>query len=85
MLKTSGNTAYSPLAHAEAKMYKKAYADPKSSKPEVIAQVILKALTSKRPKTRYVAGHMAKIYLFCRKVFSDKIFDTVILLAVKKS
>ena len=85
MLKTSGNTAYSPLAHAEAKMYKKAYADPKSSKPEVIAQVILKALTSKRPKTRYVAGHMAKMYLFFRKILSDKMFDKIMLLAVKQS
>jgi len=85
MLKMSGRTAYSKLAQAEARMYKKSYADPKSSNPQVIAQVILKALTSKNPKTRYAAGYRAKTFLFFRKILSDKIFDKLMLLAVKQS
>jgi len=84
MVKTSGSTSYSKLAQAAAKLFKKAYAHPRSSPPDVIAQVILKAVTSKRPKTRYVAGHMARTYLFFRKMLSDKIFDKMMLLAVKQ-
>lgn len=85
MLDTSGHTAYSPLAQAAARMYKKSYADPASSRPEVIAKVILKAVRSKHPKIRYAAGHMARMYLFLRKILPDKIVDKIMLLVVKQS
>lgn len=84
MLKTSGNTDYSKLAQATARMYQKTYTDPNVSSPDVIARLIVQAVTSKKPKTRYVAGHMAKMYLFLRKVLSDKMLDEKLLAAVKK-
>ena len=45
------------------------------SKPEVIAEVVSKALKSERPKTRYHAGQMATLVLFIRRYFPDRFYD----------
>ncbi len=55
----------------------------KFSKPEVISTEISKAVKAKKPKTRYVAGAMAKPLLFIRKWFSDRFFDRLMLSRVK--
>lgn len=83
LLKTSGNTAYSDLAHKAAHLIKSSYENPKISEPKVIADTILKAITSKNPKTRYAEGYMAKTYLFFRKILSDKMFDRLLSLSLK--
>jgi len=83
LLKTSGKTAYMALAKKTAKMFKASYKNPKISSPEVIADCILTAITSKNPKPRYAKGYMAKPYLFFRKLLSDKIFDKLVLTAIK--
>ena len=51
----------------------------KNSDPDVIASLILKAITSKKPKTRYSGGFMAKPLLFLRKILSDKQMDRMIM------
>jgi NAD(P)-dependent dehydrogenase (short-subunit alcohol dehydrogenase family) len=51
------------------------------SPPEVIAKDILRALTSKTPRTRYPAGAGAKRMLFMRRVLPDRQFDRIILRA----
>ena len=51
----------------------------RGSHPSVIAQIISKAVKCKNPKTRYVAGSMAKPLLCLRKVLTDKMFDKLIL------
>ncbi|NET32626.1 MAG: SDR family NAD(P)-dependent oxidoreductase [Cyanothece sp. SIO1E1] len=53
------------------------------SKPEVISEVISKAVHARKPKTRYVAGSMAKPLLFIRYWFSDRFFDRLLLSRVK--
>jgi NAD(P)-dependent dehydrogenase (short-subunit alcohol dehydrogenase family) len=74
LLKTSGNTAYKDLAQKHAKVL--IDADGKmGSDPIVIAKVIKKAVDASRPKTRYVAGALAKPTLFLRKILSDRMFD----------
>lgn len=72
--KTSGNTAYNKMAAAFIKTFK----NPSStSPPDVIARLVLKAIQSKNPKTRYVAGN-AKLALFMRKILSDRMFDRLV-------
>lgn len=51
----------------------------KNAEPEVIANLILKAITTKNPRTRYIGGFMAKPLLFMRKILSDKMMDKVVL------
>ncbi|MCG8701897.1 MAG: oxidoreductase [Bacteroidales bacterium] len=79
MIDRSKNGAYENLAHAIIKANKKAYDGSKSTRPEVIAETISKAVASKKPKTRYAAGKMAKATLFFRKRMSDRGFDRFIL------
>ena len=51
----------------------------KGSPPDVISDLILKALSARRPKTRYHAGRMAGSLLFLRRHLSDRMFDRVIM------
>jgi hypothetical protein len=85
MLKRSGKTAYGALANSLAKSTDEMYNQQgsKSSDPQVIADVVSLALKAQRPKTRYVAGYMAKPILFLRWLLSDRMFDKVIMSQVK--
>jgi short-subunit dehydrogenase len=49
------------------------------SNPAVIARLILKAIQSKRPKTRYNGGYMAGFILFIRRIVPDRIIDKMIM------
>lgn len=49
------------------------------SPPSVITKLIDKAVHSKKPKTRYVAGAYAKPLMFMRKYFSDRTFDNILM------
>lgn len=51
----------------------------KLSEPRVITNLIHKAIDSKRPKTRYVAGAFAKPLMFMRKYFGDRVFDRILM------
>ena len=44
----------------------------------MIADVIVKAVKARRPKTRYVAGKYARQLLTLRKLVSDRMFDRII-------
>ena len=49
------------------------------SPPSVITNLIVKAVHSKRPKTRYVAGAFAKPLMFMRKYLGDRMFDKILM------
>ncbi len=84
LLDRSGNTAYSKMAYSVAKATKENYdKESASSSPSVIANVIAKAVKARKPKTRYVAGKLAKPLMFMRWLVSDKMFDKVIMSQVK--
>jgi len=85
MMKTSGTTAYGSFAEKVARMFNASYEAKGVSEPIVIAKTILKAITAKKPKTRYAAGYMAKPYLFLRKILPDKVFDAILLSTVNRS
>ncbi|MET0243639.1 MAG: oxidoreductase [Flavitalea sp.] len=74
--RVSGKTGYSKLAKALIKSYSNM--EKNSSEPIVIAKVIKKAIEASNPRTRYVAGAMAKPMLTMRKLLSDKMFDKLL-------
>ena len=73
MLERSGNGPYGPLARAIAA------ASAPMSKPDVIAQTMSRAVSARRPKTRYVAGSMARPLMFLRKHLGDRVYDRLIM------
>ncbi len=81
MKKVSGNTVYKDFANKAAALFEQF--EPKGAEPSVIAELILKSITAKSPKTRYHAGFMAGPILFMRKVLSDKLFDKMMLSQLK--
>lgn len=48
------------------------------SRPELVAKTVSRALKTKKTKTRYVVGKVARPLLFLRKWFGDRIFDRVV-------
>jgi short-subunit dehydrogenase len=82
LLNVSGNTAYKNLAEKHANLIDRTY-KMVGSEPIVIAKSILRAISARRPKTRYAVGGGAKLILFFRRVLSDKLFDKVMLSQLK--
>jgi NAD(P)-dependent dehydrogenase (short-subunit alcohol dehydrogenase family) len=76
--KTSGTGAYAEQAKKAAEGTVKMYSSNQLTKPEVIGKVILVAVTSRRPRIRYVKGFMAKPAIFMRKWFGDRFFDRML-------
>lgn len=48
------------------------------TEPSKVAIVVARAVNSKHPKTRYVVGKYARLLMFTRKYFSDRVYDTII-------
>jgi short-subunit dehydrogenase len=76
--KTSGSGAYAKVANKAADGMAEMYASGKLSPSSLIGNTILKAVTAKKPKTRYVAGYMARPVLFLRRWLPDRLFDKII-------
>lgn len=84
MIDRSKGGPYEKIANAIIEANKGAYDDSPSTSPDIIAKTISKAIRSKNPKTRYVAGKMAKPILFFRRWLSDKAFDKMIMMQVSR-
>ncbi|MCT4631901.1 MAG: oxidoreductase [Firmicutes bacterium] len=69
---------YIDAAKKVANGTRKSYESEKMSKPSDIAKTVVRAVTDKKVKTRYVCGHQAKMALFMRRILSDKLFDKVV-------
>lgn len=79
MLERSGEGPYRNMAHGLAKYAREMGERPNgSSPPSVIADTIVKALSARRPRTRYAAGKLARPILFARRWTSDRMFDRLI-------
>jgi hypothetical protein len=84
MLARSGQGPYQAMAQAMANAMRSTYAKKgAASPPAVVADAILQAVRSRRPKTRYMAGKMAKPLMFIRKYFGDRLFDMAIMSQAK--
>ena len=78
MLASSAGTAYEGQARAVARTLTAADDPRTGSRPGVVAQVILRAATARRPRARYAAGKGAATILAARKVLPDRAFDLVV-------
>ncbi len=81
MLERSGQSPYSDMAHSLAKATEASYSSGGATSPDVIAKTITRAVRARRPKTRYVAGQYARLLLWLRKWYGDRVFDRVIVAA----
>ncbi|MGI8730563.1 MAG: oxidoreductase [Solirubrobacteraceae bacterium] len=79
MLKRSGEGPYSELADRVAKSTRESYEEGAGSPPSVIADLIVKAVKSDRPKTRYVGGKYARLLMTLRRLVPDRLFDRVLM------
>jgi short-subunit dehydrogenase len=79
LLKSSGDTAYAELARNGAAVLAMADGNPSLvSPPTVIAKAVAKAVSTRRPRTRYAVGGGAKPVLFLHTILPDKGFDFVV-------
>ena len=84
LLETSGNGAYAAQARGSAWVLQQSVNRPRlASPPTVVAEVIAAAVTSKRPKTRYVVGRGARPILLARKLLTDRAFDRMLAIAYR--
>jgi short-subunit dehydrogenase len=83
MAKKSNQGPYKKLVNSVVNAAKSFDNKGWASPPLIIAKTISKAINSKKPKTRYAAGKMAKSSWFIRKWFGDKIFDKFVMLQLK--
>jgi len=81
LMKFSSKGPYKNTAEKMYAMTKKI--ENRVSEPSVIARLILKAIGSANPKTRYHAGFMATPILMAKKILSDKQFDKMMMSQVK--
>ena len=73
--KTAAGGAYEEYADKAADVMVGLYSGNMPTKPEVIAKTIRKAVTKKRPKTRYLTGFLAKPLVLVRRIFGDRFYD----------
>jgi short-subunit dehydrogenase len=78
MIERSGKGPYAKLTKKVVKGVKDTYHNNKASHPSVIATCVSKAVNSKKPKTRYRAGYMAKPAVFIRTFLGDRVWDWII-------
>lgn len=78
VLKTSGTGPYARQATAIAGTLGSPAAAERDSSPWVVANAIGRAVTARRPKTRYVVGYGAKPLIALRWLLPDRAFDVLI-------
>ncbi len=82
LLERSGTGAYQEMAHKVADLLRDTYEKGKGSPPEVIAQLIAKAVKANHPAPRYHGGYMSGLALGSRWLLSDKLFDRFMKLQI---
>ncbi|MFE3229735.1 oxidoreductase [Nocardia sp. NPDC059228] len=76
--KVSGDTAYASQAQAVATLLSSESNARRNSPPQVIADAIGKAVTARRPRTRYTVGFGARPLIFVKWLLPDRAFDAII-------
>jgi NAD(P)-dependent dehydrogenase (short-subunit alcohol dehydrogenase family) len=77
LIKYSGNGPYREAAAAHARMMQAGHEGSIPAPPSVVAKTIVQAIHSRKPKTRYATGGLARTMLFMRRVLSDRAFDAM--------
>jgi NAD(P)-dependent dehydrogenase (short-subunit alcohol dehydrogenase family) len=76
----SAQGAYGPLV---ASMLNLPILKRKMPPPQIITDLLLQALKSKRPRTRYHGGYMAGLILFLKRFLPDRMLDRIIMKAIQ--
>jgi hypothetical protein len=50
-----------------------------ASPPSVVVDAIVKAISARKPRTRYAVGKLARPMILLRKLFGDRVFDKAIM------
>jgi NAD(P)-dependent dehydrogenase (short-subunit alcohol dehydrogenase family) len=77
LLKYSSHGPYGKGATAHANMMEEGHKGSVPAQPSVVANTIVQAVQTSKPKTRYVTGGLARTMLFMRRVLSDRGFDAM--------
>ena len=80
----SGKGPYAEMTRQVVNLFNTNYQPSRSIGPEVIAQTILKALQSPKPKTRYAVGPMVGLFLGMKRYLSDRGFEGMIRTFMKR-
>ena len=75
---TSGNGPYADRVKSMLASFTNPRMMSMQSPPQIIADVIARAATVKKPKNRYVAGFGARPLVTLRRLLSDRAFDSLI-------
>jgi NAD(P)-dependent dehydrogenase (short-subunit alcohol dehydrogenase family) len=78
VLESSRGTAYERQAEGVRRRFARSYRPRTASDPDVVAEVIAKAATTGRPRTRYPVGRGARSVLTARHLLPDRVFDAVV-------
>lgn len=79
----NGTGAYREMVQKVASATERSHASGALSQPQVIVELLLKAVRSRRPRTRYTAGKYARPMMFIRKWLGDRIYDKMVLSIVR--
>jgi NAD(P)-dependent dehydrogenase (short-subunit alcohol dehydrogenase family) len=80
---TSANTPYDGLAKLVGAGLRAVDRMPLASGPEVVAEVIAKAVQDPKPRTRYPAGGGARAILLAERILPDRGFDRFIQMSYR--
>jgi len=75
---TSGHGPYAAQADAVARSLRSEANASRNSPPAVVADAIGRAVTARRPRTRYAIGFGAKPLIAARRLLTDRQFDALI-------
>lgn len=75
--KAAKGGAYEEISFNSAKAMRKNYSGNLLSDPIIVSKTILKAINSKKPKTRYLIGFMAKPFVFLHAILPTRWFDFI--------
>lgn len=78
LLQVSGETAYSAQAHAVAHSLS-TIMEKMAVQPQVIADAVVKAATTRSPRARYVAPAMMRVPLFAMRFLPDCALDRIMM------
>lgn len=84
LLLMSGKGPYAEGVAAFAKGFEEIKKPGYASPPSIVADTIASAVTSKRPKARYLVGRGARAYSLLRRLLPDRAFDAVIHMRLRQ-
>jgi NAD(P)-dependent dehydrogenase (short-subunit alcohol dehydrogenase family) len=84
LLASSGRGPYMDQATEMAAVLASTDRPATSTRPEVVADAVLHAATSARPKTRYPVGRGAAAILALRRILPDRAYDAAVMAVLKR-